>query len=124
MFNQVITAVKLSVLTYFTLLIVAGIDGLCVVDERREKSDLEFSDDARLTRIGSLKKKAISASTKFKHTLKKRNRRRKSGSRISSISIEDIRDSDEVQAVDEFRQALILEELLPEKYDDYHMMLR
>lgn len=77
-----------------------------------------------MTRIGSLKKKAMNASSKFKDTLKKRNSRRKTGSKICTISIEDIRDANELQAVDEFRQALILEELLPEKHDDYHMMLR
>ncbi|GJS85097.1 phosphatidylinositol/phosphatidylcholine transfer protein SFH8 isoform X2 [Tanacetum coccineum] len=93
--------------------------------ERRErKSDFENSEDERRTRIGSLKKKALNASTKFKHSLKKKGSKKKNGGRVSSVSIEDIRDVEELRAVDAFRQALILEELLPEKLDDYHMMLR
>jgi len=39
--------------------------------------------------------------------------------KVSSVSIEDV-----PAVVDAFRQSLIIDELLPEKHDDYHMMLR
>ncbi|EPS69446.1 hypothetical protein M569_05317 [Genlisea aurea] len=101
-------------------------EGSSAMDEKRErKSDIENSEDERRTRISSLKKKALNASSKFKHSLKKRGSRKKSDiRRVSSVSIEDIRDAEELQAVESFRLSLVLDELLPEKFDDYHMMLR
>ncbi|KAK1614544.1 hypothetical protein QYE76_020061 [Lolium multiflorum] len=99
-------------------------DGCSSHDERRDhRLDFEISEDEKKTRMGSLKKKAIDASSKLRHSLKKKNRR-KSGSRVLSVSIEDVRDLVELEAVESFRQALILDELLPAKHDDYHMLLR
>ncbi|KAH6767189.1 SEC14-like 12 [Perilla frutescens var. hirtella] len=72
-------------------------------------------------RHGSLKKAAMSASSKLRHSLTRRGRR---NSRVMSVVFEDERDGEEMQAVDALRQALILEELLPAKHDDYHLLLR
>ncbi|XP_074558046.1 phosphatidylinositol/phosphatidylcholine transfer protein SFH8-like [Curcuma longa] len=97
-------------------------EGFSSHDERRErKSDIENSEDERRTKIGSLKKKALDASSRFKHSLRKKNRR-KNANRV--VSIEDIRNIEELEAVDAFRQSLISDELLPVRHDDYHMMLR
>ncbi|KAL9661295.1 hypothetical protein QQ045_026119 [Rhodiola kirilowii] len=79
-----------------------------------EKSGAERTDDEKKTRIASLKKKAINASSKFRHSLDRKGRR---SSKVLSVSIEDVRDAEEIKA-------LILEELLPAKHDDYHMLLR
>ncbi|RDX81213.1 Phosphatidylinositol/phosphatidylcholine transfer protein SFH3, partial [Mucuna pruriens] len=81
----------------------------------------ESSEDERKKRLGSFKKVAINASSKFKNSFAKRSRRH---SRVMSVSIEDELDLEELRAVDAFRQTLILEELLPSKHDDHHMMLR
>ncbi|XP_031098259.1 phosphatidylinositol/phosphatidylcholine transfer protein SFH3-like isoform X2 [Ipomoea triloba] len=86
----------------------------------KEKMELESSEEKQ-TRLGSIKKKAIHASHKFKHSFAKKGRR---NSRVISVVLEDEHDAQEVKAVDAFRQALILDELLPAKHDDYHMMLR
>ncbi|KAK4424127.1 Phosphatidylinositol/phosphatidylcholine transfer protein SFH10 [Sesamum alatum] len=88
---------------------------------RPSLENIDMSEDERKTRLGSLKKVAISASSKFRHSLTKKGRR---NSRVMSVVFEDEHDAEEIQAVDALRQALILEELLPAKHDDYHMLLR
>lgn len=41
-----------------------------------------------------------------------------------SVGSENELSAEELQAVETFRQSLILDDLLPAKHDDYHMMLR
>ncbi|CAL9046755.1 unnamed protein product [Musa banksii] len=100
-------------------------EGSFTYDERKEtRPDVEnYEDERRRTRIASLRKKALHASTKFSHSLKKRGKR-KVDFRVPSFSIEDVRDAEEEQAVHAFRQELIAKELLPDKHDDYHTILR
>lgn len=102
-----------------------GLEGVDVNDETRErKSDYENSEDERRrSKIGSLKKKAINASNKFTHSLKRRGKR-KVDFRVPSFSIEDVHDPREESAVCELRQKLIDRDLLPFRHDDYHTLLR
>ena len=67
--------------------------------------------------MGSLKKKAINASTKLKHSLKKVKRRKIEGW-VSSVSVEDVRDVEDFQVVEEFRQAWPWTSC----YYDYHII--
>ncbi|XP_076897714.1 phosphatidylinositol/phosphatidylcholine transfer protein SFH12-like [Bidens hawaiensis] len=69
----------------------------------------------------SFKQRAINASNKLRSSFGKRSRRH---GKVASSVVEHVHDADELKAVDALRQALILEELLPAKHDDYHMMLR
>lgn len=103
----------------------SGLEGWGNHDEIRERrSDFENSEDERRrSKIGTLKKKAINASNKFTHSLKKRGKR-KIDYRFPSISIEDIRDAKEESAVQELRQILLDRDLLPPAHDDYHTLLR
>ncbi|KAL6538509.1 hypothetical protein OROGR_012497 [Orobanche gracilis] len=100
-------------------------EGIEVFDETKEiKSDYENSEDERRrTKIGSLKKKAINASNKLTHSLKKRGKR-KVDFRVPSVLIEDVRDPREESAVCDLRQKLLDRSLLPAKHDDYHTLLR
>ncbi|XP_074313350.1 phosphatidylinositol/phosphatidylcholine transfer protein SFH3-like isoform X2 [Silene latifolia] len=86
---------------------------------RAQKLGIEKSENE--SKLGSLKKAACNVSARFRNSFTRRGRR---NSRIMSVAFEDEHDADEMQAVDAFRQALILEELLPSKHDDYHMLLR
>ncbi|CAM8977308.1 unnamed protein product [Rhodiola kirilowii] len=97
-------------------------EGCSTNDEKRQwRSDLEVSDEERKLRNGPLRRKAINASTKLKRSLRKKQKKK---NRVRAISIEDVHDIEELEAVDAFRQALVAEELVPEKLDDYHVMLR
>ncbi|KAI7739159.1 hypothetical protein M8C21_027267 [Ambrosia artemisiifolia] len=83
-----------------------------------EKSDTETHEEKKHKL--SFKQRAINASNKLRSSFGKKSR--KYGKNVSVV--EHVHNADEVKAVDAFRQALILEELLPAKHDDYHMMLR
>ncbi|XP_051129129.1 phosphatidylinositol/phosphatidylcholine transfer protein SFH13-like isoform X2 [Andrographis paniculata] len=99
--------------------------GLDVFDETRErKADYENSEDERRrSKIGALRKKAINASNKLTHSLKKRGRR-KVHFKVPSVCIEDVRDAREESAVSELRQRLLDTDFLPVRHDDYHTLLR
>lgn len=114
-----------SLQTQSSLFDMLGFEVLEVNDETKDrKSDYENSDDERrISKIGSLKKKAINASNKLTHSLKKRGRR-KVDFKVSSISIEDVRDAREESTVCELRQNLLDRDLLPVRHDDYHTLLR
>ncbi|CAI9294728.1 unnamed protein product [Lactuca saligna] len=82
------------------------------------KTDNEYSEEKKYKL--SFKQRAINASNKLRTSFGKKSR--KNGKVVSVV--EHVHDAEELKIVDAFRQALILEELLPTKHDDYHMMLR
>ncbi|XP_052187971.1 phosphatidylinositol/phosphatidylcholine transfer protein SFH9-like [Diospyros lotus] len=65
----------------------------------------------------------MNASTRLTQTLRKRSKR-VAPCRFAAISIEDVRDEKEEDAVNAFRHALIAKDLLPAQHDDYHTLLR
>lgn len=104
---------------------IEGLEGWGTQDEFRDRrADFENSEEERRrSRICNLRKKAINASSKFTHSLKKRGKR-KIDYRVPSVSIEDVRDAAEEIAVQELRQRLLDNDLLPARHDDYHTLLR
>ncbi|KAF3435973.1 hypothetical protein FNV43_RR23065 [Rhamnella rubrinervis] len=93
-------------------------------DEKSRTFDIETSEDERRRSRGrSLKKKTMNASMKFTNSLRKRGKR-VANCRYASISIEDVRDAEEEEAVNALREVLLLKDLLPDRFDDYHTMLR
>ncbi|XP_030499524.2 phosphatidylinositol/phosphatidylcholine transfer protein SFH9 [Cannabis sativa] len=93
-------------------------------DEKSRTFEIETSEDERRRLRGrSLKKKTMNASMKLTQTLRKRGKK-VANCRYASISIEDVRDSEEEEAVNVFRETLLTKDLLPSRFDDYHTMLR
>ncbi|KAF7112366.1 hypothetical protein RHSIM_Rhsim07G0241600 [Rhododendron simsii] len=112
-----------SVMAHDAIEFSVGFESSSGFEERKErKSEFEISEDERRTRLGALKKKASSVSSKLRNSLKKKTRRKSETE--SCLPIEDIRDAKELKAVEAFWQELILHDLLPARHDDYHMMLR
>ncbi|QCE11562.1 CRAL-TRIO lipid binding [Vigna unguiculata] len=93
-------------------------------NERGRSLEPETSEDEwRKSRARSLRRKAMTASTRLSYSLRKRNTR-VADSEFASIFIEDVRDANEEKAVNSFRQVLLTRDLLPDSHDDYHTMLR
>lgn len=92
-------------------------------NEKRELNpNFDFPREERRSRTGTWKKRAINASSKISPFLNKRGRG-KNDNQVSFL-IEDVRDPKEVKVVEYFRQTLLVDDLLPARFDDYHMLLR
>lgn len=95
--------------------------------ENEDQDETRLGGEAAL-RGGSFKKKlnpkigALALITKFRLSISRRRASR--ARRTTSISIEDVRDLKEQRSVEELRQLLRSEDLLPPQHDDYHTLLR
>jgi len=69
-------------------------------------------EEKRRERRSDFKKKVLNGFSKFKHSFKKK--------RVDEFQAVNVVPA----VVDAFRKSLIMDELLPQKHDDYHMMLR
>ncbi|XP_062021634.1 phosphatidylinositol/phosphatidylcholine transfer protein SFH9 [Rosa rugosa] len=94
-------------------------------DDKSRTFDIETSEDERRrTRSRSLKRRTANASTRLTNTLRRRSSKRVTNCRYALISVDDVRDAEEEEAVIAFREALVARNMLPVNYDDYHTMLR
>ncbi|KAI9124041.1 hypothetical protein K1719_005341 [Acacia pycnantha] len=83
--------------------------------------ELDKAEDERRKKYGTIKKAALNASSRVKSSLTKKGRK---NSRVVSVGSENELNLEELQAVDAFRQALILDDLFLVKHDNHQMMLR
>ena len=96
---------------------------MMIRDERKSEIEVFEDEPIRRTRIKNLRKKAVNASTKLAHGIKKRGKQI-ADCKFAAITIDDFRDEKEEEAVDAFRHILVEKGLLPTHLDDYHTMLR
>ncbi|XP_042004704.1 phosphatidylinositol/phosphatidylcholine transfer protein SFH6-like [Salvia splendens] len=90
----------------------------CKDDEHKHIPDPENLEEN--TKSGILRK-AKNVSSKFRNSLRNKIKRRNDSGVCKGEDIHEIRDQ---KAVDAFRQALMMDNLLPSRFDDYHIMLR
>ncbi|KAL2892727.1 Phosphatidylinositol/phosphatidylcholine transfer protein SFH8 [Bienertia sinuspersici] len=101
----------------------SGFEGSSCPERKERKLDVEISEDEK-KKMGGLKKRAISASSKIRRSFSKKKGKRKVEGRSVAVSIEDVRDVKEVRVVQAFRQALASDDLLPARHDNYYTLLR
>lgn len=92
--------------------------GCCKDGKHKQKSDSGNLEENVKTGI---LKKAKNASSRLRNSFRNRSKRT---SDCGVCKIEEIHGIEEQEVVDAFRQALLMDTLLPARFDDYHVMLR
>ncbi|KAL3840291.1 hypothetical protein ACJIZ3_024882 [Penstemon smallii] len=98
----------------------------CCGKDEKNKENLDSEILEKKPKFGFLKKAKI-VSTKLKNSLKNKNKER---NEIGVCEIKDFREVKDVRVIEEqkvvdaFRQALVIDNVLPARFDYYHIMLR